>query len=173
MKKQVLSEELLRMKRLAGIISESQYDENKLNEDRALEASGASEQNYEDWADFDDFHKEYTQQFISKSYEDHLASDASKVAPSQNKFTPIDSNTYKESMIALYGDADDYPSELNSIKFKFIGTYDNFAITQDGNVFNVYTWHRILDGVKNIGSFDSLEAAKEEILSKNKKPLTL
>jgi hypothetical protein len=71
-----------------------------------------------------------------------------------------------------HGDADDYPSELNSIIFNFIGNYVNFAITQDGNVFNVYTWKRMLDGVKKIGSFDNLEDAKKEVSSKNKKPFS-
>ena len=150
MKKQILSEELLRMKRLAGIISEE------------LEITEA-EDYYDDYDDDDD------DDWNESPYRELGAPAA---ASFQNKFTPIDSDEDKESMITLYGDADDYPSELNSIIFKFIGNYVNFAITQDGNVFNVYTWKRMLDGVKKIGSFDNLEDAKKEVSSKNQKPFS-
>ena len=47
MKKQILSEELLRMKRLAGIISEGQYKA-MLNEDEALTHSEPQEDIYVD-----------------------------------------------------------------------------------------------------------------------------
>ena len=147
MKKQLLSEELLRMKRLAGLINED------------LKITEIRDDYGDDWND-----SPYGE------FEALGAPAAPEVASFQNKFTPIDSNTDKEKMISVYGDADGYPSELNSIIFYFIGNYDNFAITKDGNVFNVYTWKRKLDGVKNIGSFDNLEVAKEEVLSKNKKP---
>ena len=155
MKKQILSEELLRMKRLDGIISEE------------LEITEA-EDYYDDYDDDDDDDDDWNE----SPYRELGAPAAPEVASFQNKFTPIDSDKDKESMITLYGDADDYPSELNSIIFKFIGNYVNFAITQDGNVFNVYTWKRMLDGVKKIGSFDNLEDAKKEVLSKNKNPFS-
>lgn len=54
MKKQILSEELLRMKRLAGIISESQYDENKLSEGGAPEASGDLTPSEDIYVDYND-----------------------------------------------------------------------------------------------------------------------
>jgi hypothetical protein len=141
MKKEILSEELLRMKRLAGLINEE--------------------------LKFTEFEDDYG----DEDYFESLGAPAApEVASFQNKFTPIDSDADKEKMINVYGDADDYPLELNSIISYFIGNYDNFAITKDGNDFNIYTWKRKLDGVKKIDSSDNLEGAKQIILSKNKKP---
>ena len=85
----------------------------------------------------------------------------------QNKFVKTNSETEKASMTRVYGDADDFPTELNSIIFKFAGNYENFAITQDGDLFNVYSWRRLLDGVKKINSFKNIEDAKKMIVSKN------
>jgi hypothetical protein len=87
----------------------------------------------------------------------------------QNNFKETNSEKQKESMAGLYGDADDYPEELNGIILIFIGNKNNFAITNDNGIFNVYTWYRMLDGIEKIGdSYKNVDDAKQQVLQNNK-----
>jgi len=86
----------------------------------------------------------------------------------QNTFKDTNDEEQKQSMTRVYGDADDYPKELNTLVSTFIGASDNYAITKDGNTFNVYKYRRMLDGVGNPTPFTSIDDAKKFIQKDNR-----
>jgi hypothetical protein len=85
-----------------------------------------------------------------------------KLPDSFNKFI----KTNFETLSKPYSDPSELPSELKNIKYKFLGSSKNYAITEDGNQYNVYSWTRIYD-IDRLGSFGSEEEAKKSILKNN------
>ena len=111
MKKQILSEELLRMKRLAGILSESQYTQ-KLNE--AVEIPGGSEnllreestsQNYLDLIDINKFSQEFgisadtLKSIIDEMQADRAEGDKRLQAERGKGYAPMSADSARKSFI--------------------------------------------------------------------------
>lgn len=82
-----------------------------------------------------------------------------KLPDSFNKFI----KTNFETLSKPYSDPSELPSELKNIKYKYLGSSKNYAITEDGNQYNVYSWTKIYD-INKLGSFGSEEEAKKSIL---------
>ena len=68
-----------------------------------------------------------------------------------------------ETLSKPYSDSNQIPSELKNIKYKFLGSSKNYAITEDGSQYNVYSWTKIYD-INKLGSFGSEDEAKKSIL---------
>lgn len=82
-----------------------------------------------------------------------------KLPDSFNKFIETDFETLSKP----YSDPSELPEELKNIKYKYLGSSKNYAITKDGNQYNVYSWTKIYD-INKLGSFGSEEEAKKSIL---------
>jgi hypothetical protein len=82
-----------------------------------------------------------------------------KLPDSFNKFI----KTNFETLSKPYSDSNQIPSELKNIKYKYLGSSKNYAITEDGNQYNVYSWTKIYD-INKLGSFGSEDEAKKSIL---------
>lgn len=87
----------------------------------------------------------------------------SKMPDSFNKF--IETTWDEES--SAYTDPNDFPSELKNIKYKFLGNEKNYAITEEGDKYDVYSWTRIYSGITKVGTFDTEEEAKGSIETDN------
>ena len=86
------------------------------------------------------------------------SSQQEKLPDSFNKFI----KTNFETLSDPYSDSNQIPSELKNIKYKYLGSSKNYAITKDGNQYNVYSWTKIYD-INKLGSFGSEEEAKKSI----------
>jgi len=89
MKKQILSEELLRMKRLAGILSESQYTQ-KLNEAVEIDADYYELPDLE--AKKEALNKMFSNGDIDKSYYSYFGYDSEEDLENGIKWDEVDSN---------------------------------------------------------------------------------
>jgi hypothetical protein len=87
------------------------------------------------------------------------SSQQEKLPDSFNKFI----KTNFETLSKPYSDSNQIPSELKNIKYKYLGSSKNYAITEDGSQYNVYSWTKIYD-INKLGSFGSEDEAKKSIL---------